>query len=53
MNTNQSKTQIGELISGSGVSSKNLVNDLDVNDLEKNLPPIVLEYINYWNSFID
>lgn len=53
MNTTQSKTKAEELISKSGDSPKDSTNDLNVNDSQKKLPPIVSDYIDYWNSFVN
>lgn len=51
------KTQIGELISKSGMPTEDFIKSLadyySVKKAETIIPTVVLDYTNYWNSFVD
>lgn len=51
------KLQLSALISKSGMATedfiRSLANSYNIKKVESNISPVVLDYTNYWNSFID
>ncbi len=51
------KLQLRELISKSGMPTedfiRSLANSYNVKKVESNISTVVLDYTNYWNSFVD
>ncbi len=51
------KMQIGELISKSGMPTEEFIKSLaeyyNIKKAESSISTVVLDYTNYWNSFVD